>query len=139
LFFGCHIPLAHDFGLMLSIYQTSGLAWEIPGFVMPVLAPDMNTIASILTYSSFQHWTQPLHLQDIFGRAIKRYIQKPDKKQLLLCLLDWMIGQGYSVDSSSRNLLLKNAQLFGQKQVIAEILSKQQIASRTIGLRHKKW
>ncbi|ONM41378.1 pentatricopeptide repeat-containing protein At1g10910, chloroplastic [Zea mays] len=76
--------------------------------------------------------------QDIFGRAIKRYIQKPDKKQLLLCLLDWMIGQGYSVDSSSRNLLLKNAQLFGEKQVIAEILSKQQIASRTIGLRHKK-
>ncbi|BAF05257.2 Os01g0559500 [Oryza sativa Japonica Group] len=28
--------------------------------------------------------------QDIFGKAIQRYIQKPDKKQLLLCLLDWM-------------------------------------------------
>ncbi|KAG8044992.1 hypothetical protein GUJ93_ZPchr0008g13495 [Zizania palustris] len=28
--------------------------------------------------------------QDIFGKAIERYIQKPDKKQLLLCLLDWM-------------------------------------------------
>lgn len=76
--------------------------------------------------------------QDIFGRAIQRYIQKPDKKHLLLCLLDWMTGQGYSVDSSSRNLLLKNAQLFGQKQLIAEILSKQQTASRTIGQRHKK-
>ncbi|KAF8671037.1 hypothetical protein HU200_050316 [Digitaria exilis] len=76
--------------------------------------------------------------QDIFGRAIQRYIRKPDKKHLLLCLLDWMTGQGYSVDSSSRNLLLKNAQLFGQKQIIAEILSKQQTASRTIGQRHKK-
>uniref|UniRef100_A0A0E0C3J2 Pentacotripeptide-repeat region of PRORP domain-containing protein n=1 Tax=Oryza meridionalis TaxID=40149 RepID=A0A0E0C3J2_9ORYZ len=51
--------------------------------------------------------------QDIFGKAIQRYIQKPDKKQLLLFLLDWMTGQGYSVDSSSRNLLLRNAQLFG--------------------------
>uniref|UniRef100_A0ACD5TQ13 Uncharacterized protein n=1 Tax=Avena sativa TaxID=4498 RepID=A0ACD5TQ13_AVESA len=75
--------------------------------------------------------------QDIFGRAIQRYIQKPDKKQLLLCLLDWMTGQGYSVDSSSRNLLLKNAQLFGQKQLIAEILSKQQAASRATGQRIK--
>ncbi|VAH76906.1 unnamed protein product [Triticum turgidum subsp. durum] len=69
-------------------------------------------------------------IKETFGRAIQRYIQKPDKKQLLLCLLDWMTGQGYSVDSSSRNLLLKNAQLFGQKQLIAEILSKQQAASR---------
>ncbi|XP_062213356.1 pentatricopeptide repeat-containing protein At1g10910, chloroplastic [Phragmites australis] len=76
--------------------------------------------------------------QDIFGRAIQRYIRKPDKKQLLLCLLDWMTGQGYSVDSSSRNLLLKNAQIFGQKQLIAEVLSKQQAVSRTIGQRHKK-
>ncbi|KAL5227314.1 hypothetical protein ABZP36_015579 [Zizania latifolia] len=69
--------------------------------------------------------------QDIFGKAIQRYMQKPDKKQLLLCILDWMTGQGYSVDSSSRNLLLRNAQLFGPKQLIAEILSKQQAASRT--------
>ncbi|OEL34266.1 Pentatricopeptide repeat-containing protein [Dichanthelium oligosanthes] len=76
--------------------------------------------------------------QDIFGRAIQRYIRKPDKKHLLMCLLDWMTGQGYSVDSSTRNLLLKNAQLFGQKQLVAEILSKQQTASRTIGQRHKK-
>ncbi|GJM94146.1 hypothetical protein PR202_ga10763 [Eleusine coracana subsp. coracana] len=76
--------------------------------------------------------------QDIFGRAIERYIRKPDKKQLLLCLLDWMTGQGYSVDSSSRNLLLKNAHIFGQTQLIAEVLSKQQAASRTIGQRHKK-
>ncbi|KAF2950758.1 pentatricopeptide repeat-containing protein At1g10910, chloroplastic isoform X2 [Oryza sativa Japonica Group] len=76
--------------------------------------------------------------QDIFGKAIQRYIQKPDKKQLLLCLLDWMTGQGYSVDSSSRNLLLRNAQLFGQKQLIAEILSKQQGASRITSQRHQK-
>jgi type IV secretory pathway VirB9-like protein len=76
-------------------------------------------------------------MQDIFGRAIQRYIQNPDKKQLLFCLLDWMTGQGYSVDSSSRNLLLKNAQLFGQKQLIAEILAKQQAASRITGQRTK--
>jgi hypothetical protein len=74
-------------------------------------------------------------MQDIFGRAIQRYIQKPDKIQLLFCLLEWMTGQGYSVDSSSRNLLLKNAQLFGQKQLIAEILAKQQAASRITGQR----
>jgi hypothetical protein len=48
-----------------------------------------------------------------------------------------MTGQGYSVDSSSRNLLLKNAQLFGQKQLIAEILAKQQAASRITGQRTK--
>ncbi|KAL6881949.1 hypothetical protein ACP4OV_011421 [Aristida adscensionis] len=77
-------------------------------------------------------------IRDIFGRAIQRYILKPDKKQLLLCLLDWMSGQGYSVDSSSRNLLLKNAQVFGKKQLIAEVLSKQQTMSRPIGQRHKK-
>uniref|UniRef100_A0A0D9V220 PROP1-like PPR domain-containing protein n=1 Tax=Leersia perrieri TaxID=77586 RepID=A0A0D9V220_9ORYZ len=75
--------------------------------------------------------------QDIFGKAIQRYVQKPDKKQLLFCLLEWMTGQGYSVDSSSRNLLLRNSQLFGQKQLIAEILSKQLGASRITGQRHQ--
>jgi hypothetical protein len=35
-------------------------------------------------------------------------------------------------------LLLKNAQFFGQKQLIAEVLSRQYTASRTISQKHKK-
>jgi hypothetical protein len=125
--------------ILLPNTQTSDLARAILCFVRPVLTTHMNNYSKH-AYSSFQCcWTQSLHLQDIFGRAIQRYIRKPDKKHLLLCLLDWMTGQGYSVDSSSRNLLLKNAQLFGPKQLIAEILSKQQTASRIIGQRHKIW
>ncbi|XP_020701892.1 pentatricopeptide repeat-containing protein At1g10910, chloroplastic-like [Dendrobium catenatum] len=64
---------------------------------------------------------------EIFRVAISRYIGKPEKKGLLLSLLKWMQTHGYVVDSSSRNLLLKNSHLFGQKQVIAEILSKQYV------------
>ncbi|XP_072995327.1 pentatricopeptide repeat-containing protein At1g10910, chloroplastic [Typha latifolia] len=67
---------------------------------------------------------------DIFRTAISRYIRKLDKKELLLQLLEWMSGQGYCVDSLSRNLLLKNSHLFGPKQLIAEILSKQKMISR---------
>lgn len=66
----------------------------------------------------------------MFRRAITRYIGKPEKKELLLQLLQWMSGQGYVVDSLSRNLLLKNSGLFGPKQLIAEILSKQQMMLR---------
>lgn len=66
----------------------------------------------------------------MFRRAITRYIGKPEKKELLLQLLQWMSGQGYVVDSASRNLLLKNSGLFGPKQLIAEILSKQQMMLR---------
>ncbi|KAH7686438.1 HCP-like protein [Dioscorea alata] len=68
--------------------------------------------------------------QEVFRRAITRYIGKPEKKELLLQLLQWMSGQGYVVDSASRNLLLKNSHLFGPKQLIAEILSKQQMMLR---------
>ncbi|XP_039121799.1 pentatricopeptide repeat-containing protein At1g10910, chloroplastic isoform X1 [Dioscorea cayenensis subsp. rotundata] len=68
--------------------------------------------------------------QEVFRRAITRYIGKPEKKELLLQLLQWMSGQGYVVDSLSRNLLLKNSGLFGPKQLIAEILSKQQMMLR---------
>ncbi|XP_020697045.1 pentatricopeptide repeat-containing protein At1g10910, chloroplastic, partial [Dendrobium catenatum] len=53
---------------------------------------------------------------EIFRVAISRYIGKPEKKGLLLSLLKWMQTHGYVVDSSSRNLLLKNSHLFGQKQ-----------------------
>ncbi|XP_009148435.1 pentatricopeptide repeat-containing protein At1g10910, chloroplastic [Brassica rapa] len=66
-----------------------------------------------------------------FEIAIARYISQPDKKELLLQLLQWMPGQGYVVDSSTRNLVLKQSHLFG-RQLIAEILSKHHIVSRTM-------
>uniref|UniRef100_A0A7N0TVY5 Pentatricopeptide repeat-containing protein n=1 Tax=Kalanchoe fedtschenkoi TaxID=63787 RepID=A0A7N0TVY5_KALFE len=64
-----------------------------------------------------------------FGKAIARYIAEPEKKELLLQLLRWMTGQGYAVDSVSRNLILKNSHLFG-RQLVAEILSKQHAVSK---------
>nr|UPT49042.1 pentatricopeptide repeat protein AaPPR1425 [Agave angustifolia] len=69
---------------------------------------------------------------EVFRLAISRYITKPEKKDLLLHLLEWMSGQGYVVDSSSRNLILRNSHLFGEKQIIAEILSKQHMMSRKL-------
>ncbi|KAJ6803178.1 pentatricopeptide repeat-containing protein, chloroplastic [Iris pallida] len=69
---------------------------------------------------------------EVFDLAVSRYIGKPEKKELLLQLLEWMSGQGYVVNSSSRNLLLKNSSLFGEKRLIAEILSKQQMMSRRL-------
>jgi hypothetical protein len=63
--------------------------------------------------------------------AVSRYIAQPEKKDLLLQLLQWMQGQGYVVDSSTRNLILKNAHLFGQ-QLIAEILSKKHMMSKAL-------
>lgn len=70
-------------------------------------------------------------LQVVFDKAIERYITEPEKKELLLHLLQWMTGQGYAVNPTSRNLLLKNSQLFG-RQLIAEILSKQQAMSKRL-------
>jgi len=58
--------------------------------------------------------------------AVSRYLDEPEKKDLLLHLLQWMPGQGYAVDSSTRNLILKNSHLFG-RQLIAEVLSKQRV------------
>ncbi|XP_038683179.1 pentatricopeptide repeat-containing protein At1g10910, chloroplastic isoform X1 [Tripterygium wilfordii] len=68
---------------------------------------------------------------ELFQMAISRYISNPEKKELLLQLLRWMPGQGYAVDSSTRNLILKNSHLFG-RQLIAEILSKQQTMSKAM-------
>ncbi|GKV21171.1 hypothetical protein SLEP1_g31176 [Rubroshorea leprosula] len=68
--------------------------------------------------------------QAIFRVAISRYIEHPEKKELLLQLLQWMPGQGYFVDSSTRNLILKNLQLFG-RQLMAETLSRHQMISKT--------
>ncbi|KAJ9174635.1 hypothetical protein P3X46_013259 [Hevea brasiliensis] len=69
--------------------------------------------------------------QELFQMAISRYIENPEKKDLLLQLLKWMPGQGYAVDSSTRNLILKNSHLFGC-QLIAEILSRQQMMSKAL-------
>ncbi|XP_076887690.1 pentatricopeptide repeat-containing protein At1g10910, chloroplastic-like [Bidens hawaiensis] len=69
--------------------------------------------------------------QGLFSMAITRYIAQPEKKDLLLQLLEWMSGQGYVVDPSTRNLILKNADMFGRQQT-AEILSKQHVMSRTL-------
>ncbi|KAJ1435010.1 Tetratricopeptide-like helical domain superfamily [Sesbania bispinosa] len=66
------------------------------------------------------------NLQDLFEMAVSRYLGQPEKKDLLLHLLQWMPGQGYVVNSSTRNLILKNSQLFG-RQLIAEVLSKHQV------------
>jgi alpha-D-ribose 1-methylphosphonate 5-phosphate C-P lyase len=76
-------------------------------------------------------------LQEIFKKAIKRYLEKQEKKELLLHLLQWMAGQGYCVDATTRNLLLKNTNYFGSKQVIAEILAKQQVAHMKLDVKSK--
>jgi hypothetical protein len=38
--------------------------------------------------------------------VVSRYIAQPEKKELLLQLLQWMPSQGYVVDSSSHFVLL---------------------------------
>ncbi|KAK2966652.1 hypothetical protein RJ640_002350 [Escallonia rubra] len=75
--------------------------------------------------------------QGLFQMAISRYIAQPEKTELLLQLLKWMPGQGYVVDSSARNLILKNSHLFG-RQLIAEILSKQHLVSKALRSRELK-
>lgn len=72
--------------------------------------------------------------QGLFSMAISRYIAQPEKKDLLLQLLEWMPGQGYVVDPSTRNLILKNSDLLGRQQT-AEILSKQQMMSKALKIR----
>ncbi|KAF3671670.1 Pentatricopeptide repeat-containing protein, chloroplastic [Capsicum annuum] len=69
--------------------------------------------------------------QELFDMAMSRYIAKPEKKELLVQLLKWMPGQGYAIDSSTRNLILKNSHLFGH-QLIAETLSKQLVMSKKV-------
>ncbi|CAI9103864.1 OLC1v1002438C1 [Oldenlandia corymbosa var. corymbosa] len=69
--------------------------------------------------------------QEIFHEAISRYLENSEKKELLLHLLQWMPGQGYFVESSTRNLILKNSHLYG-RQVIAELLSKHHLVSKAM-------
>ncbi|GFP99192.1 pentatricopeptide repeat-containing protein at1g10910 chloroplastic [Phtheirospermum japonicum] len=75
--------------------------------------------------------------QDIFNMAISRYIEEPEKKELLFHLLQWMPGQGFPVDSSSRTLLLKSSHLFGQHS-ISESLSKHYMVLKTNKSRETK-
>ncbi|WMV55099.1 hypothetical protein MTR67_048484 [Solanum verrucosum] len=72
--------------------------------------------------------------KELFDLAIARYIAKPEKKELLLWLLKWMPGKGYAIDSSTRNLILKNSHLFGH-QLIAESLSKHLVMSKKAKLK----
>lgn len=67
--------------------------------------------------------------QNVFHLAVSRYITQPEKKELLFQLLQWMPSHGYVVNSSTRNLILRNSESFGQ-QVIAEILSRQHAIAR---------
>ncbi|CAN1143463.1 Pentatricopeptide repeat-containing protein At1g10910, chloroplastic, partial [Linum perenne] len=69
--------------------------------------------------------------QELFEIAISRYIAEPEKKDLFINFLNWMPGQGYAVNSSTRNLILKNSHLFG-RQLIAEILSKQRQLTKPV-------
>lgn len=69
--------------------------------------------------------------QELFDMAISRYIAKPEKKELLLQLLKWMAGQGYAIDSSTRNLILKNSHLFGHQRIV-ESLSKPLVMSKKV-------
>lgn len=62
--------------------------------------------------------------------AISRYIEQPEKKELLLHLLQWMPGQGYPVDSTTRDLIVKNSHLF-ERHSIAELLSKHYTVLKT--------
>lgn len=66
--------------------------------------------------------------QGHFEMAISRYIGQPEKKELLVQLLQWMPGHGYAVESSTENQILKNSH-FG-RQLITEILSKHHLVSK---------
>ncbi|XP_022762316.1 pentatricopeptide repeat-containing protein At1g10910, chloroplastic isoform X2 [Durio zibethinus] len=81
--------------------------------------------------TAFMKWGNINFINDVLkvihGSGYK--IDQPEKKELLLQLLQWMPGQGYVVDSSTRNLILKNSELFG-RQLTAEILAKQHIMSK---------
>lgn len=61
--------------------------------------------------------------QAIFYMAISRYIEQPEKIELLLHLLKWMPGQGYHVDLSARKLILENSHLF-EIRAMSELLYK---------------
>lgn len=95
------------------------------GSIISSLFQAMYSRVSHILISSYIY----IFAQTLFQMAVSRYIDEPQKKDLLLQLLQWMPGQGYVVDSSTRNLILKNSHLFG-RQLIAEVLSKQHVKSK---------
>ncbi|KAK4491246.1 hypothetical protein RD792_001980 [Penstemon davidsonii] len=68
--------------------------------------------------------------QLIFQMGISRYIDQSEKKDLLFHLLEWMPGQGYAVDSSTRSLILKNSDFLG-RHYIEDLLSKHYTVLKT--------
>ena len=62
--------------------------------------------------------------QEVFHVAVSRYVARPEKDELLVQLLKWMPGQGYTLTSSSIDLILKNSSLFGQRHLILDILAQ---------------
>lgn len=73
-----------------------------------------------------------LLFQEIFKTAVSRFIVLPEKKDLLLQLLHWMPEKNYFVDSSTRELILKNSQFFGGK-LIKEALSNHRRVPKAAG------
>ncbi|KAJ0971381.1 hypothetical protein J5N97_019340 [Dioscorea zingiberensis] len=52
--------------------------------------------------------------QEVFRLAIARYVSKPEKKELLLQLLQWMPGQGYTTNG------VKKVQKSRSEEIVAE-------------------
>ncbi|KAK9676336.1 hypothetical protein RND81_11G070200 [Saponaria officinalis] len=47
--------------------------------------------------------------QNVFHLAVSRFIARPEMKEELLQLLQWISRHGFSIDTSTRNLILKNS------------------------------
>lgn len=84
----------------------------------------INDVVKVLHVSGFKID------QHVFHMAVSRFIAQPEKKELLLQLLEWMAGHGYVVDSTTRNLVLQHSHFFG-RQLTAELLSNQYTMSKT--------
>ncbi|KAH9625210.1 hypothetical protein KSS87_003590 [Heliosperma pusillum] len=60
--------------------------------------------------------------QNIFHQAISHYIAQPKMEQELLQLQQWISEHGYLMESSTKNLILKSANLYGPQghQIVAK-------------------
>lgn len=75
--------------------------------------------------------------QKLFNMAVSRFIVLPEKKELLLQLLQWMSGHGYAIDLSTRDLILKNSRFFGD-ELIKETLSKHRLSLKGVRSHKRK-
>ncbi|XP_051137951.1 pentatricopeptide repeat-containing protein At1g10910, chloroplastic isoform X2 [Andrographis paniculata] len=75
--------------------------------------------------------------QEIFYLAISRYIEEPEKKELLLHLLQWMPGHDYCVESPSRKLILENSHMLEHRS-LSELLFKHSMVLKTNKSRERK-